>query len=122
MGAKSCREFNLVKIVCDDKCPCKTAEIMLINQEFPVGLSVTDMKPRIILPPVDLNTKIDVTNPKAHIMNLFPDLFEGIGTMENVQVHLDVNPEIEPAPRKIPHSMMEPLKAELDHMVELGVI
>ena len=45
--------------------------------------------------------------------------------MENVQVHLDVNPEVEPvvqAPRKIPHSMMEPLKAELDRMLKLGVI
>ena len=31
---------------------------------------------------MDPNTKIDVTNPKAHIMNLFPDLFEGVGTME----------------------------------------
>ena len=125
LGAKSCQEFNLVKIVCDDKCPCKTAEIMSINQEFPVGLSVPDVKPRIILPPVDLNTKIDVTDPKAHIMNLFPDLFEGVSTMENVQVHLDVNPEIEPvvqAPRKIPHSIMEPLKAELDRMVKLGVM
>ena len=45
--------------------------------------------------------------------------------MENVQVHLDVNPEIEPvfqAPRKSPHSMMELLKAKLDHMLKLGVI
>ena len=124
LGAKICQEFNLVKIVCDDKCPCKTAEIMSINQEFPVGLSVPNvkLKPRIVLPPVDLNMKIDVADPKAHIMNLFPDLFEGIGTMENVQAHLDVNPEVEPvvqAPRKIPHSMMEPLKAELEHMVKL---
>ena len=68
LGAKSCQECNLVKIVCDDKCPCKTAEIMSINQEFPVGLSVPNAKPRIILPPVDLNTKIDVTDPKAHII------------------------------------------------------
>ena len=83
------------------------------------------MKPRIILPPVDRSSKIDVNDPKAHIMNLFLDLFKGIGTMENVQVHLDVNPEIEPvvqAPRKIPHSMMEPLKAELDCMLKLDVI
>ena len=98
LGAKTCQEFNLVKIVCDDKCLCKTVQIMLINQEFPVGLSVPDMKskPRLVLPPVDLNTKIDVTDPKAHIINLFPDLFEGVGTMENVQIHLDVNPDIEP--------------------------
>ena len=67
--------------------------------------------------------KIDVADPKAHIMNLFPDLFEGIGTMENVQVHLDVNPEIEPvvqALRKIPHSMMEPLKIELETYGKIG--
>ena len=49
---------------------------------------------RIVLPPVDLNTKIDVADPKAHIMNLFLDLLEGVGTMENIQVHLDVNPEM----------------------------
>ena len=32
LGAKSCQEFNLVKIVCGDKCSCKTSEIMSINQ------------------------------------------------------------------------------------------
>ena len=127
MGTKACQEFNLVTIVCDERCPCKTAELMSINQEFPVGLSVPDVnaKPRVVLPPVDVNTKIDLTNPKAHIMNLFPDLFEGVGTMENVKVHLDVNPEIRPvvqAPRKIAHSMMELLKVELERMVKLGVI
>ena len=58
LGAKSCQEFNLVKIVCNDKCPCKTVEIMSINQEFPVGLSVPDVKPRIVFPPVDLNMKM----------------------------------------------------------------
>ena len=41
---------------------------------------------------VDLHTKIDANDPKGHILQLFPDLFEGIGTMENVQVHLDVDP------------------------------
>ena len=61
LGAKSCQEFNLVKIVCDDKCSCKTSEIMSINQEFPVGLSVPNAKPKIVMPPVDLNMKIDVT-------------------------------------------------------------
>ena len=118
LGTKSCQELNLVKIVCDDKCSCKTSKIMSIYQEFPVGLQCTQhAKPKIVLAPVDLSMKIDVTDPKAHIMNLFPDLFKGVGTMENVQVHLDVNPEIEPVvqvPRKILHSMMEPLKAELD--------
>ena len=44
--------------------------------------------------------------------------------MENIKVHLDMNPEIEPfvqALRKIPHSIMELLKVELECMVKLGV-
>ena len=49
LGTKSCQEINLVKIVCDNKCSCKTSEIMLINQEFPVGLSVPDVEPKICL-------------------------------------------------------------------------
>ena len=35
LGAKSCQEFNLVEIICDDKCSCKTLDVMSINQEFP---------------------------------------------------------------------------------------
>ena len=31
LDAKTCQEFNLVKIICDDKCPCKTAEIMSVK-------------------------------------------------------------------------------------------
>ena len=45
--------------------------------------------------------------------------------MEDVQVYLDIDPTIEPvvqAPRKIPHSMLEPLKTELERMLKLGVI
>ena len=45
--------------------------------------------------------------------------------MQDVQVHLDVDPTIEPVvqvPRKIPHSMLVPLKTELERMLKLGVI
>ena len=74
---------------------------------------------------VDIHMTIDTEDPKSHILQLFLDLFEGIGTMENVQVHLDVDPKIEPvvqAPHKIPHSMLEPLKTEIDRMLKLGVV
>ena len=46
--------------------------------------------------PVDLHTKIDPNDPKGYILQLFSNLFEGVGTMEDVQVHLDVDPAIEP--------------------------
>ena len=75
--------------------------------------------------PVDVHTKIDPNDLKGHILQLFPDIFEGVGTMGDVQVHLDVDPAIEPvvqAPRKIPHGMLDPLMSELDRMLKLGVI
>ena len=71
-------------------------EIATVNEEFPVGLSVPDKTTQPKLPPVDIHTKIDKKDPKSHILQLFLNLFEGIGTMESIQVHLDVNPKIEP--------------------------
>ena len=56
---------------------------MTVNEEFPVGLSVPDQTMQLRPPPVGVNTKIDANEPKAHILQLFPDLFEGIGTMES---------------------------------------
>ena len=41
-------------------------------------------------PPVDINTKLR-PDTKAHVMELFPELFDGLGTMKDVMVHLDVN-------------------------------
>ena len=58
-------------------------------------------------------------------MELYPDLFEGVGTMDGAQVKLDVDPSIPPVvqpPRKIPQAMIEPLKKEIDQMLELKVI
>ena len=33
---------------------------------------------------------------KSHIMELFPDLFNGIGTIKDAEVKLDVNPDVTP--------------------------
>ena len=58
-------------------------------------------------------------------MELFPELFEGIGTMKNAIVKLDVDQSVTPIVqplRKIPQAMVEPLKQEIDRMTSLGVI
>ena len=58
-------------------------------------------------------------------MELYPDLFEGVGSMDGVQVKLDVDPSIPPVvqpPRKIPQAMINPLRKEIDRMLELKVI
>ena len=60
------------------------------------------------LPPVPLDTKIDETNPKAHVMQLYPDLFNGVGTIKNGVVHLDIKPGAIPvvcSPWRVPDAL-----------------
>ena len=113
-----------MQINCDEHCDCKRVAVDLINSEFPRGLdpgnSTNSPKP----PPVDINLKLR-PDCKAHIMELYPDLFEGVGTMDGAEVKLDVDPSVPPVaqpPRKIPQAMVKPLKKEIYQMLELKVI
>ena len=66
-----------------------------------------------MLLPVSLNTKIDETNSKAHVMQLYPDLFDGVGTIKNAVVHLDVKPGAIPivcSPWGVPDTFTDSLK------------
>ena len=54
-------------------------------------------------------------------MQLYPDLFNRVGTIKNAVVHLDVKPDATPivcSPRRVKDS----LKTELDRMESLKVI
>ena len=78
-----------------------------------------------MLPPVPLDTKIDETNLKAHVMRLYPDLFDGLGTIKNAVIHLDVKPYAVPtvcSPRRVPDALQNSLKEELDRMESMKVI
>ena len=46
-------------------------------------------------PPVDINNKLR-PDMKAHVMELFPELFDGLGTMKDAMVHLDADPKLTP--------------------------
>ena len=109
---------------CDEHCVCKKITVDVIN-EFPRGLDIPNQKRNTKSPPpVDVELKLR-PDCKAHIMELFPDLFEGVGTIKDAVVKLDVNKSITPViqpPRKIPQDMVEPLKHEIDHILNLGVI
>ena len=116
LGLNFCRAFNLVKIVCDEKCACQVT-IDAIN-EFPQGLNVPDMNNTKILPPVDIHLKLR-PDCKNHILELYPDLFDGVGTMKHVLVKLDVDQAVIPVvqpPRKVPQAMMDPLEKEIERM------
>ena len=94
LGLRSCLELGLVKLNCDS----------IQNSPIPLGSIRGDAK-------TDLYKK-------------YPDCFEGIGSFpgeHHIELRLDAEPMIHP-PRRIPESLREPLRKELQRMTELGVI
>ena len=58
-------------------------------------------------------------------MELYPYLFEGVGTIQGAKMKLDVDPNVPSVvqpPRKMPSAMVKLLKKEIDHMLNLSVI
>ena len=52
-------------------------------------------------------------------MDLYPDLFSGVGTIKNAMVHLNVKPGAIPvvcSPRHVAHAVQLRLKEELDNV------
>ena len=118
LGLQFCRVFNLVPINCDEQCVCKQIAVNVINSKFPRGLDPGNPHSTNLpkSPPVDVNLKLR-PDCKAHIMELYPDLFESVSTIDGAEVKLDVDPSIPPVvqpPRKIPQAMMEPLQKEIE--------
>ena len=65
-----------MKVICNENCACKQVTIDAIN-DFPKGLDVPNMSitPKV-LPPVDVHLKLR-PDCKDHILELYPDLFDG---------------------------------------------
>ena len=58
------------------------------------------------------------------ILDEFPEVFQGLGCLSG-KYHININPLVLPVvhpPRRVPHSKREPLKKELDRMVEAGIL
>ena len=94
LGLTFCKAFNLVKIQCNDGCICKKVSVDILN-EFSAGLDVTQQMDHAYLPSVDTGIKLR-PDCRAHVMELFPELFSGLGTMKNTIVKLDVDGSITP--------------------------
>ena len=126
LGLQPCIEVDLIIIKCDNECQCKNLTVAEANAADPIRKQQEAVDQNSTpLPPVSLDTEIDSTNLKAHIMHLFSDLFEGVGTICDAIVHLDVWPEATPivcSPRKVPDALCCHLKIELDRMESMKVI
>ena len=68
---------------------CQKVAIDAIN-EFPQGVSVPDVNNVKVLPPVDIHLKLH-PNCKNHILELYPDLFDGVGMMKHALVRLEID-------------------------------
>ena len=58
-------------------------------------------------------------------MQLYPDLFDGVRTIKNAVVHLDIKSGAIPivcSPRRVPDTLRDSLKAKLDRIESLKVI
>ena len=127
LGLHLCVDLQLLSIHCDDKCRCKSQmlhETKKIDSEFSIGVDLQQVQ-QDILPPVPISTKLEGDDVKQQIMNLYPDLFSGVGTIKNAMVHLDVKPGAIPvvcSPCHVPHAVQPKLKEKLDRMLKRGVI
>ena len=127
LGLCLCIDLQLPSIHCDDKCWCKSQilhEAKKIGSEFPIGVDLQqEHTQQDVLPPVPISTKLEGDDTKQQIMELYPYLFSGVGTIKNAMMHLDVKPGAIPivcSPCHVPHAV-HPLD-ELDRMLKLGVI
>ena len=81
LGLNFCRAFNLVTVNCDEHCMCQKIAVDVIN-EFSRGLDIPNQRDTKPPPPVDAELKLR-PDCEAHIMELFPNLFDGVGTIKD---------------------------------------
>ena len=61
---------------------------------------------------------------KARILNKYADVFDGIGCFEG-EYHIPLDSTVPPvvhSPRRVPVTLREPLKEELDTLIQQGII
>ena len=61
----------------------------------------------------------------SDIFHEYADVFEGIGFLDDPLYHIQIDPIVKPVihpPRRVPVTLKDPLKMELDRMVEEGIL
>ena len=93
LGLRLCIDLGLIVIKCDDKCRCKNVQVAETSSSTLIENTQGSDDQCSMVPPVPLDTKMDEADLKAHVMRLYPDLFDGLRTIKNAVVHLDVKPD-----------------------------
>ena len=104
LGLVSCEKLELIKILQIHKEKDNSKDTEKTDEESSVA-----------------HSKV---SSEQQLMKDYRDVFTGLGKLEN-QYHIELDTNIKPvihAPRKVPFSLQDKVKAELDNMEALGVI
>ena len=95
-------------------------EAKKIGSEYSIGVDLKQTQ-QDVLSPIPMSTKL----VKLQIMDLYPGLFSGVGTIKNARVHLDVKPGAVPvvcSPHHVPHAVQPKLKYCISILIIMVVI
>ena len=101
LGLPTCTDMNLVTLHC--------------------SISTRKQSP---LSPGSTSKRAGNPEAKAKLLSQYPDCFEGIGCFKG-EFHITLDPNVSPVvhpPRRVPEALREPLKKELDSLVDQGII
>ena len=97
-----------------------STDLNLVTMNFSItnhkGVSNPSTPPRPICDPDPV--------AEEQVLKLFKDCFEGVGCFQG-EYHITADPAIPPVvnpPRRVPEALREPLKKELDLLVEQGIL
>ncbi|KAL1469094.1 hypothetical protein MTO96_004823 [Rhipicephalus appendiculatus] len=95
-------------------------------ENFIVACGITDdaRKTALLLPYDEITYSLEDTANRLDPRVAYPDLFNGVGCLRDFQVHLHVDPSVQPVAqphRRIPFSMRKPLEEELKRLQSLDI-
>ena len=101
---------------------CDNVKIALLGR--PAILTFNLVK--IEIPEIASCAAVSDTQDKDNICKQYPSIFEGLGKISGKPIHIELHNNVVPyhigAPRRVAIPYLEPLKAELERMQNMGVI
>ena len=116
IGRNDAVDLHCVKFLCDNCDQCNDDNMCIKSSSTSFNTDSAKLKWKHALPLGD--------DPKSKIIDLFPELFKGVGcvdTLYSIELEPDAIP-VKHAPRRVPEAIKPKVKDELDRLVCEGII
>ena len=116
LGRNDAVDLQCVKFLCDNCDQCNDDNMCIKSSSTSFNTDSAKLKWKHALPLGD--------DPKSKIIDLFPELFKGVGcvdTLYRIELEPDAIP-VKHAPRRVPEAIKPKVKDELDRLVREGII